>query len=59
MAEQKLNLFQKLQKARVELQEMNLKKSGQNKFAGFSYYELSDFLPAINIICNNVNLRGR
>lgn len=56
MAEKNLNLFQKLQKARVELQEMNLKKSGQNKFAGFSYYELSDFLPAINIICNNVGL---
>ena len=54
--ENKLNLFQKLQKARVELQEMNLKKSGQNKFAGFSYYELADFLPAINIICNNVGL---
>ena len=56
MEEKKLNLFQKLQKARVELQEMNLKKSGHNKFAGFSYYELSDFLPAINIICNNVGL---
>jgi hypothetical protein len=51
-----LNLFQKLQKARVELQEMNLKKSGHNKFAGFSYYELADFLPAINIICNNIGL---
>lgn len=56
MEKNKLNLFQKLQKARVELQEMNLKKSGHNKFAGFSYYELSDFLPAINIICNNVGL---
>lgn len=56
MEKKKLNLFQKLQKARVELQEMNLKKSGQNKFAGFNYYELSDFLPAINIICNNVGL---
>lgn len=56
MSESKLNLFQKLQKARVELQEMNLKKSGHNKFAGFSYYELSDFLPAINIICHNVGL---
>lgn len=56
MEKKKLNLFQKLQKARVELQDMNLKKSGQNKFAGFSYYELSDFLPAINIICNNVGL---
>lgn len=56
MEKKKLNLFQKLQKARVELQEMNLKKSGHNKFAGFSYYELGDFLPAINIICNNVGL---
>lgn len=53
---QTLNLFQKLQKARVELQEMNLKKSGQNKFAGFKYFELSDFLPAINVICNNIGL---
>ena len=56
MEKKKLNLFQKLQQARVELQEMNLKKSGHNKFAGFSYYELGDFLPAINIICNNVGL---
>lgn len=56
MEKKKLNLFQKLQQARVELQEMNLKKSGHNKFAGFTYYELSDFLPAINIICNNVGL---
>ena len=37
-----------MQKARVELQGMNLKKSGENKFAGFKYYELGDFLPAIN-----------
>ncbi len=56
MADKKLNLFQKLQMARVELQEMKLKKSGHNKFAGFSYYELSDFLPAINLICNHVGL---
>ena len=26
----------------------NVKKSGQNKFAGYTYYELSDILPAIN-----------
>ena len=56
MEKKKLNLFQKLQQARVELQDMNLKKSGHNKFAGFTYYTLEDFLPAINIICNNVGL---
>lgn len=40
-----LNLFQKLQRVRVELKAMDLKKSGLNKFSGFSYFELKDFLP--------------
>lgn len=43
-----MNIYEKLQTIRVELQEMNIKKSGQNKFAGYNYYELGDFLPAIN-----------
>ena len=33
---------------RVELQKKNLKKSGKNKFAGFDYFELADFLPTLN-----------
>ena len=53
---EKINIYQKLQKARVTLQEMNLKKSGKNKYAGFTYYELGDFLPAINEICNKIGL---
>lgn len=48
MENMKLNLYQKIQKIRVELQEMDLKKSGLNKYAGFKYYELSDFLPELN-----------
>lgn len=43
-----MNIYEKLQAARVELQKMKLKKSGNNKFAGFNYFELSDFLPAVN-----------
>lgn len=39
---------EKLQKCRVELQKKKLKKSGENKFAKFKYYELADFIPAIN-----------
>ena len=46
-----MNLYEKLQSARVELQSMNIKKSGENKFAGYTYHELSDFLPVINQIC--------
>lgn len=43
-----MNLYEKLQSMRVELQQMNIKKTGKNKFAGYEYYELSDVLPAIN-----------
>jgi hypothetical protein len=38
----------KLQECRVELQNKKLKKSGENKFAKFKYYELTDFLPTVN-----------
>lgn len=43
-----MSVFKKLQAARCELQRMPLKKSGNNKFAGYQYFELGDFLPAIN-----------
>lgn len=48
MSEEKLNVYQKLQKIRVELQNKKIKKSGKNAYAGFTYYELKDFIPAIN-----------
>ena len=51
-----MNIYQKLQKARVLLQEKNLKKSGENKFSGFKYYELADFLPSVNKIFEEVGL---
>jgi hypothetical protein len=44
--------------ARVQLQSIKLKKSGQNKFAGYSYFELGDFLPEIQNIFNNIGLCG-
>lgn len=46
MKEKKLN--ESIIDIRVELQKKNLKKSGKNKFAGFDYFELSDFLPTLN-----------
>lgn len=46
-----MNVYEKLQKCRVELQNTTLKKSGQNKFAGYTYFELGDFLPTINKLC--------
>ena len=45
-----MNVFEKLQNARVKLQNMELKKSGENAYSKFKYYELSDFLPFVNKI---------
>lgn len=45
-----LNIHVKIQLCRVELQSMNLKKSGQNKYAGFNYYTLEDIAPPLNIL---------
>ena len=45
-----MNTYQKLNLARHKFHQQKLKKSGLNKFAGYSYFELGDFLvPAINI----------
>jgi hypothetical protein len=35
-----------------------MKKSGLNKFAGYSYFELGDFIPHIQTIFNEVGLCG-
>ena len=44
--------------ARISLQHAPLKKSGHNKFAGYSYFELGDFLPTINSIFFKIGLCG-
>lgn len=49
-------VHKKLMQARVELQAMPLKKSGHNKFAGYNYFELGDFLPQVNSIFNRIGL---
>jgi len=51
-------VHKKLMAARMSLQEASLKKSGHNKFAGYSYFELGDFIPTINQIFNEVGLCG-
>ena len=51
-------VHKKLMEARILLQQAPLKKSGHNKFAGYSYFELGDFLPTINQIFSRVGLCG-
>ncbi|AOY53673.1 ERF family protein [Clostridium perfringens] len=52
----KFNIYQKIQRARVDLQNKDLKKTGYNKYSNYKYFELGDFLPHINDICNEIGL---
>jgi hypothetical protein len=53
-----MSVFKKLNEARMALQNTKLNKSGHNNFAGYQYFELSDFLPSINQIFSDIGLCG-
>ena len=53
-----MSVHKKLNEARLKLQNTKLEKSGNNKFANYKYFELGDFLPAINQIFNDIGLCG-
>lgn len=47
---------EKLQQARVKLQQKSLKKSGKNQY--YDYFELADFIPAVNEIFAELKLHS-
>ncbi len=53
-----LNVYTKIMQARVRLQATEIKKSGRNTFANYSYMELGDFLPAAQTIFAELGLCG-
>ena len=53
------NLNQSIISIRVKLQNAKLKKSGKNKFAGFDYFELADFLPKLNELMLEAGVNDR
>lgn len=54
-----MNIYEKIQLIKNELLVANLKKTGENKFAGFKYYELADFLPTIIKLCKTYKVFTR
>ena len=45
-----MNVYQKLNEARAKFHSLKLEKTGHNKFAGYKYFELGDFLiPALGV----------
>ena len=53
-----MTVYAKLTKARLKLLEVDMKKSGKNKFAGYAYFELGDFIPHVHRIFDEVGLCG-
>ena len=53
-----MSVYAKLMFARLKLQNSSLSKSGHNKFAGYKYFELGDFIPAIQEIFDSLGLCG-
>lgn len=53
-----MSVHKKLMAARIKLQNTEIKKSGLNKFAGYSYFELADFIPQVQSIFNELGLCG-
>lgn len=42
-----MNIYCKINKVRTDFTELKIKKSGENKFQGFKYLELKDFIPDV------------
>lgn len=53
-----MSVHKKLMEARIKLQSADLKKTGHNKFAGYTYFELGDFLPTVQDIFAGLGLCG-
>lgn len=53
-----MSVYKKLSEARVAFLQSPVKKSGKNKFAGYEYFELGDFIPTILQIFDGHGLCG-
>ena len=42
-----MNIYEKLNSARLQIAEKGLSKTGNNTFSGFKYFELSEILPVV------------
>ena len=51
-----MNIYEKLQNVRVELAAEGLTKGKTNTYSGYSYFEMSDFLPQVNRLCQKHKL---
>lgn len=51
-----MNLYEKINSVKSELVKEGIKKTGENKFSNYSYFELSGFMPTIIRKCEELKL---
>jgi hypothetical protein len=52
------NVYKRLQAAKVALQGVKIRETGNNTFAKYTYLELGDFMPHVNTACQNNGICG-
>ncbi len=51
-----MNIYEKIQAVRVELEDMDIKMTGYNEFARYDYFELDDFIKPLNALMNKYKM---
>lgn len=54
--ERKLNIYEKITNIKSDFLKANVKKSGKNKFANYTYYELADITPVLIELCKQYGI---
>lgn len=52
----KLNIYEKITNIKSDFLKANVKKSGKNKFANYTYYELADITPVLIELCKKYGI---
>ena len=52
----KLNIYEKITNIKSDFLKANVKKSGKNKFANYTYYELADITPVLIELCKQYGI---
>lgn len=56
LATNSMNIYEKLNEMRLDWLKMDVKKSGKNMYAKFTYFELADIVPVVALLAKKYNV---
>ena len=54
-----MNIYEKIQAVRVDLENEQIKMTGHNEFARYDYFELDDFIKPLNALMHKYKMTDR